>query len=342
MRLLQGLLLLSFALACTPAASASESTETALLLLHAAVEAPTHVSFVARVELVEIGMHGGSEASIFRVEHRAPDLFQRWYVAPRSLYGDSTISRGDDVYSIDTHDKRITVTQHEAYGLHFGWARNLGLLTQNYRAVSESDQTVAGRPVDVIRLVNRYSGATTMRLWIDEKTNLMLRREVYAPDGSVLLQMHFDSVRFTNDIPASAFELPHGYTVVKGPSRGQASDNPYTLIAHAGFKPRAPHYLPEGFVGVGADLADEKGVHILHLLYSDGLRTVSLFENAKGAAVDTSGFRTTDVTVGGITMAAIEQGATTMLAWSDAGLHYALVGDLSRDDLEKIAASISH
>jgi negative regulator of sigma E activity len=341
MRLSAGLLLLFLTLAPSAyGATASERTETALSLLHAAVDAPQHVSFVGQVELLEIGSHG-SEASIFRVEHRAPDLTRRWYLAPRNLYGDSTISRSDTVYAIDVEHKQIVVTQNEAFGIHFGWARNLGLLIQNYRPVSEPDQTVAGRPVDVIRLVNRYSGATTMRLWTDENTNLMLRREVYASDGSVVLQMHFDSVRFTNDIPVSTFATPKGYRIVNGPSRGAATNNPYTVIAKAGFTPRAPHYLPEGFVAVGADLADQKGVHILHLLYSDGLRTVSLFENAKGAAVDASGYRTQRLSVGHLSVQAVDQGATTLLAWSDGRLHYALVGDLGESELEKIAASIT-
>lgn len=333
------LLLLAIALPAH-AAAGTPPAQSAILRLHAAVVAPQHVSFVGQVQLLEIGSHG-SEASIFRVEHRAPDLTRRWYIAPRNLHGDSTVSRADTVYAIDVARHQIVVTQNEAFGIHFGWERNFGLLTQNYRPVSEPSQIVAGRPVEVVRLVNRYSGATTMRVWIDESTNLMLRREVYAADGSIMLQMHFDSVRFTNDLPPSTFALPTGYRLVTGPSRGAATDNPYAVISRSGFTPHAPHYLPEGFVAVGADLADEKGVHILHLLYSDGLRTVSLFENAKGAAVDTSGYRTERLRVGNLTVEAVDQGATTLLAWSDGHLHYALVGDLGGDELQKIAASIT-
>ncbi len=340
MRLLQGLLLLALSLATVAVAAPDrETSETGFSLLHAAVEAPRHVSFIGQVQLLELGAHG-SEASIFRVEHLAPNLFERRYLAPENLYGDSTIFSGNAVYSIDPKRKQIVVTPHEVYGLHFGWTHNFALLTRNYRPVKEPDEIVAGRPVDVIRLVNRYSGVTTLRIWIDEKTSLMLRRDVYASNGSVVLQMHFDKVRFTNAIPRSAFALPHGYTIVKGPSEEEASDNPAAVVARAGFASRAPHYLPEGFVAVGAELGDERGVRILHVLYSDGLRTVSLFENARGAAVNTTGYHAVKLSVGGREMDAVDEGATTMLAWSDDRLHYALVGDLGRTELEKIAASI--
>jgi negative regulator of sigma E activity len=319
----------------------SPPPETGMSLLHAAVDASRHVSFTGQVELLEIGAHG-AEASIFRVEHRSPDLTRRWYISPRNLYGDSIVSHGNDVYAIDVLHHRVVVTHNETFGIHYGWTHDVALLTKNYRPVMDHDETVAGHLVDVISLVNRYSGKTTMKLWIDEVTNLTLRREVYAPDGSVLLSMHFDNVKFTNSIPLSTFALPDGYTITAGPSRGAPSDDPSAVMTRSGFHPHGPHYLPEGFTAVAGDLADEHGVHILHLLYSDGLRTVSLFENANGAAVDMSGYHPVNIDVSGIPMQSVEQGATMLLAWSDSGIHYALVGDLGITELERIATSISH
>jgi negative regulator of sigma E activity len=332
-------LLLALAM-MAPGAAERESHETGMSLLHAAVDAPRHISFTAQVELLTIGAHGASQASIFRVDHLAPDLTRRWYVAPRSLYGDSTISRSDTIYSIDVRDRKVVVTQNDSFGVHYGWSRDVHLLVQNYRPVTDPDEVVAGRPVDVVALVNRYTGATTARIWIDEKTNLMLRRELYASDGSVIFQMHFDSVNYTNAIAPSTFSIPTDYASTVGPSRGVPSE-PQRVMAEAGFSAKAPRYLPEGFAAVGADLANENGVRIVHLLYSDGIRTVSLFENARGAAVDMTGYRPVTVQAGGLSMESVDEGATTLLAWSDDGLHYALVGDLSSDELQRIATSIS-
>jgi negative regulator of sigma E activity len=332
------LLLAALPLAALGASAPHELT--ALALLHAAADAPNRVSFVAQVELLTIGSHG-SQASIFRVEHRSPNLTRRWYVSPPNLYGDWTISRGNSTYSVDVKRRRVVVTRNESFGVHPGWRRNLALLTRNYTPILGPDATVSGRVVRTIALVNRYTGATTMRLWIDRQTNLMLERQVYSSDGSVVEQMHFDDVRFTGDIPLSVFGVPSSYAIASGPSRGAPSDDPASIMARCGFAARAPRYLPEGFTPIAADLAKENGIETLHLLYSDGLRTVSLFENARGAAVDMAGYHETPFRVGTVRGQSVDEGPTTLLAWSRGALHFALVGDLSRTDLEKIAASVS-
>ncbi len=333
--------LLALAL-CAPAATAAATSAdpSALSLLRAATQAPLHLSFTGQVELLTIGSHG-SQVAVFRVDHRSPDLTRRWYLAPSGVYGDSTISRGDTTYAVDIRRRRVVVTHNESFGVHVGWRRNLDLLRRNYVPVMGPMDQIAGRPVRTISLVNRYNGATTMRLWIDAATNLMLQRQQYAADGSLVTQMRFDTIRYTQEIPLSLFTPPASYATTPGPSRGVPSDNPSRVMAHCGFAAKAPRYLPEGFTPVAADLADENGVRTLHLLYSDGLRTVSLFENARGAAVDMSGYHPSAFTAGALRGQAVDQGPTTLLAWSQGRLRFALVGDLNRNELEKIAASIA-
>ncbi|MDQ2663746.1 MAG: DUF4367 domain-containing protein, partial [Candidatus Eremiobacteraeota bacterium] len=70
-------------------------------------------------------------------------------------------------------------------------------------------------------------------------------------------------------------------------------------------------------------------------------RTVSLFENAKGAAVDLSHFHPHDVSFESHNGQVVEDGPTTLLAWAESGLHFALVGELSPNELMKIAASVA-
>ncbi|MHB8433962.1 MAG: sigma-E factor regulatory protein RseB domain-containing protein [Candidatus Tyrphobacter sp.] len=339
---LRRVLTLLFVLAAGAHVSAApaQTDRTAFALLHAAAEAPLHVSFVAQVELLTIGSHG-SDASIFRVEHRAPNLTRRWYLAPSNVYGDWTVSRGDSTYAVDVKHHRVVVTRHDAFGVHFGWRHNLALLTRNYAPILGPDAQIAGRRVRTISLVNRYTGATTMRLWVDAATGLMLQRQVYATDGSLVVQMHFAELRITNDIPISTFSLPANYAQTIGPSRSLPSNNPARAMAESGFAARAPRFLPEGFTPVAADVGDEKGIRTLHILYSDGLRTISLFENARGAAVDMSGYHPVALTVGPLHVESVDRGPTTLFAWSQGNLHYALVGDLNREDLEKIALSLA-
>ena len=76
------------------------------------------------------------------------------------------------------------------------------------------------------------------------------------------------------------------------------------------------------------------------VLYSDGIRSVSLFENAKASTLDVTGLQTQWTSVGGRRAEYAEEGATALLAWNDANLHYALVGELGMDELRSIAAQI--
>jgi outer membrane lipoprotein-sorting protein len=321
-------------------AASAPLPDSAYALLQAAADAPRHVSFVGQVELMTIGSHG-AQASVFRVDHRAPNLTRRWYVSPPNVYGDWTVAKNDAEYAVDVKRHRIVVTDNDGFGVHYGWHRDLALLRRNYRAATGRDVVIAGRAAHTVILINRYTGQTTMRLWVDAQTGLMLQRQVFSSLGSMVMQMHFDDVRFTNAIPLSTFALPASYPVVAGPSRGDPSTDPSAVMARAGFAARGPRFLPEGFTAVAADLGDENGVRTLHLLYSDGIRTFSLFENARGAAVNMAGYTPVPFTLGSLRGESVDEGPTTLLAWSRGHLHFALVGELNRDELEQIAASIA-
>jgi negative regulator of sigma E activity len=112
-------------------------------------------------------------------------------------------------------------------------------------------------------------------------------------------------------------------------------------VSTAGFQALGPKYLPEGFLPIAGDVSDIKGVRTLHLLYSDGLRTVSIFENARGAAVDLSKYTVHQTAVRSHNAQYVLEGPTTLLAWAQGNLHFALVGELSRDDLVRIASSVA-
>jgi len=137
------------------------------------------------------------------------------------------------------------------------------------------------------------------------------------------------------------FEVPKGLRRVDGPARSLPSNDLKHVIATAGFRAMGPKYLPEGFTPIEGDVIEIKGVRTLHLLYSDGIRTVSLFQNQHAAAVDFSHFRVNDTKIADHDGEYVEEGATTLVAWSDTDLHYTLVGELSLRELEKIGASVA-
>ena len=308
-------------------------------LLREAMSAPQQSSYVGEVQTLRFGAQK-SDAAIYRIEHKAPDLTRRWYLAPQDLYGDSVISRGETSYSIDVKRGHVIVTQDDAIDDQVAEDDNFALLNANYQAIYGPDEVMNGRPVKVVVLNNKHTGQTTMRVKIDAETKLVLEREQFASNGSLVAQTKFEQLRYTNDIPVAVFDVPSNMPRIKGPSRGIPSNNLAKLIQTAGFSARGPKYLPEGFTPIEGDVADVKGIRTLHLLYSDGIRTVSLFQNATGAAVDMSHYRVSDARVENKDAKYVQQGPTTLLAWSETGLHFALVGELDLAELQKIAASI--
>lgn len=311
-------------------------------LLRQSIEAPRHLSYAGQMETVLFGT-SKAEATIYRIEHRAPDLTRRWYVAPQSLYGDWSISRGAQSYNVDVKTHRVIVSKNGLIDDQVAVNDNFALLANNYRTLLGPKETIAGRSAQVLVLLNKYTGAVTMRLWLDTQTHLVLERESYARNGSVTHQIRFDQIRYTNDLPGVIFSEPKlaGFQLTKGLDHEAPSNDFETVLRTAGFHARGPKYLPHGFYPIGADVSDIKNTRTLHVLYSDGLRTLSLFENARGAAVDLTHYKIRDAKVADHDAQYVEDGPTRLLTWTEeSGLHYALVGELSQKELVRIAASV--
>lgn len=312
----------------------------AMGILQQSIAAPRHFSYVGQMQDVRFG-RSRAEATIFRVEHRAPNLTRRWYVAPQALYGDSVITRGSVSYKLDIKHDRVVISKNDSANDQVTLNDNFSLLTSNYRAILGASETIAGRHAFAILLMSKYTGQVAMRIWVDAQSKLVLQKETYASDGSVTHQTRFEHIRYTNDIPIAMFAAPKsGFQQVRGLNHGVASSDFESILRAAGFKARGPKYLPNGFIPAAGDVTEIKGIRTLHLLYSDGVRTLSLFENAKGAAVDLSRYKATNVHFEDHDGQYVEEGPTTLLAWEEAGLHFAIVSDISRQEVLKIAASV--
>jgi negative regulator of sigma E activity len=330
------------ALIATTGASSGPPVETAtdaMAVLRAAMDAPSRLSYEAQVSVLHFGSQK-SVAAIFRVEHRAPNLTRRWYLAPQGLYGDSIISRGDTTFSIDVKRERVVVAHDDAVDDQVAEDDNFGILQANYRASFAPGETLDGRPARVILLTNKYTGQTTMRVHVDARTGLVLEKETYAANGSLLGEMRIEKLRYTDAIPTQVFEIPKDYPRVNGPARSLPSSDLSRIIASAGFKALNPKYLPDGFTPVEGDLISIKGVRTLHLLYSDGIRTVSLFESEQGASVDMSRYHVSELKTEDVEAQYVEEGPTTLFTWSKNGLHFTMVGEISLGELERIAKSV--
>lgn len=309
-------------------------------LLVAAVAAPKHVSFVGQMISVRSGQTRAF-AVLLKIEHRAPEQTRRTYLTPHSLYGQFVISRGAMSWDFDPQRKRVVISENKAAVDPVAVVDDIALVDSNYRAVRTASGSVANRKVDVVDLVSRYTGERVMRLWIDAQTHVVLGKEAYHNDGSPSWSTRYEDIRFTEDIPASIFAstVPSGFATVHGRSYPEPRALP-SAVPDAGFKPVTPKYLPDGFTLTGADVSQIKGIRNLHLIYSDGIRTLSLFENATDRAIDFGGLRPQTLTFEDHQAQYVRDGPTLLFAWREQGLAFALVGDLDLKELVQIATSV--
>jgi len=150
-----------------------------------------------------------------------------------------------------------------------------------YRIESLPDTHILGRAARVIAVNPKDQFRFGYRLWLDEKTAMPLKTQLCDSRGQVIEQILFARLEMPESIPDSDL-APAVHTegmrwVRQGPAQDVAHDN--ALAALEAFR---ASQLPPGFrlTVSGAQTLGEATVPASHLVYSDGLATVSVFVEA--------------------------------------------------------------
>ncbi|WP_344283331.1 sigma-E factor regulatory protein RseB domain-containing protein, partial [Actinomadura napierensis] len=168
-------------------------------------------------------------------------------------------------------------------------AGTLALLTRNYSVVRGSDATILGRRASVVE-ARRQDGTPAGRFWLDAETGLLLHRELIDATGRPVITSGFTEISFT---------APDTATPRRGRSRGSAVDSPADTPTSANAAPNsaATALLEEPLDARALDGLKRRGWPVpkrlpghltlydarreaggaVHLSYSDGLASVSVF-----------------------------------------------------------------
>jgi hypothetical protein len=199
-------------------------------------------------------------------------------------------------------------------------ARNLPAPGSHWDLSTAAGRTVAGRPTTVV-VATRSDGTPAQRLFVDDDTGLLLGREVLGPNGRVERAVLFDAIAVgiagTVDTPRVGTaqaprlsSLPSGY-------RAPSSTAGYELVT------RSRH--PDGVL----------------LFYSDGLFTVSVFEQQgelNWSALPNGG---TTGDVAGTRSRAYREPSGNVLVWERDGLVYTCVSDAPSDVFTKVVDGLA-
>jgi negative regulator of sigma E activity len=209
----------------------------------------------------------------------------------------------------------------------------LALLTRNYEAEVEGRDSVAGRPVDVV-VVRRSGSSPLARLWLDTATRLVLRREDYDSDGRTLRASAFVRIELAQPGPSEI----RGADPVPGPAGRLLSEADLATMRGDGWQ--APVTLPHGLELLVARFSGEGDEQVLHLTYSDGVSSVSLFEQRGLLDRDSlDGWRQTEV---GDAKVYEKQTYPRRMVWSGEGTVFTLVAECQQPTLEGVVAAFPH
>jgi sigma-E factor negative regulatory protein RseB len=154
-----------------------------------------------------------------------------------------------------------------------------------YRIESLPATRVLGRAARVIAVNPKDQFRFGYRLWLDEKTAMPLKTQLCDSRGQVIEQILFARLEMPESIPDSDL-APAVHTegmrwVRQGPA--QDAGNGQALAALSAFR---ASQLPPGFrlTVTGAQTLGEATVPASHLVYSDGLATVSVFVEVGAAS----------------------------------------------------------
>ncbi|HEY1428281.1 MAG TPA: hypothetical protein VGF18_01830, partial [Candidatus Tumulicola sp.] len=139
---------LAAAAATLSISSASPVRDPIDTLVSQASTAPGALSYSGVVQSVVFG-DGDGQAVVYRIEHRAPDMTARVYLAPEKLKGDMVIVRGTHGYFVDVKRHRVVETVNDAVLDPVDSADDYALIRLNYRTAARSDESFDGRHVKV-------------------------------------------------------------------------------------------------------------------------------------------------------------------------------------------------
>jgi len=310
-------------------------------LLAKAVTADDHVSYTGTITTVVYG-HDRADSTVVRIEHKAPHSWRIWYVAPADAYGRMIVSNESQTYQYEAKAAKVYRNDWVESAPAIAEGLNVAQVEKNYTIGFGARSAVVGRPVRTISLVSKHTGAVGERLWIDEKTDLPLQREKYHADGTIGSKTSFDNLKMVKDLPPGLFSLavPPGMTLEPGAAYGKSTKDINSLFSDLKFKFVNPKYLPYGFTLDKGSADKHEGVETVQLIYTDGIQTFSLFENATGQLPSFEQGSPKQIEVGDKAGEAAYVGGNALISWNDGGLNLTMVGDLTPKELADIGASI--
>ncbi len=208
-----------------------------------------------------------------------------------------------------------------------------------YRLEALPDVRILGRNAHVISVSPKDQFRFGYRLWLDEKTAMPLKTQLCDSHGEILEQILFARLDMPENIAdselAPAVKSEGMHWVRQGPAQDESSS-----AGSAGFR---ASQLPPGFklTVEGAQTIGGASAPASHLVYSDGLATVSVFIEAPSPSDGTANDAAATDTPGGPPIQGLSRvGSGYAFSTVVQGHQVTAVGEVPAQTVEFIAHSV--
>ena len=202
--------------------------------------------------------------------------------------------------------------------------RLLGLLDEHYDLSVAADDTCTGRIAHVVEA--QRDDHVVGRFWLDADSGLMLRREVYDDAGRLVRSSVFAAL-----------------TVSPVVAKDDAVDAAPRAVDAERFRREGWHVpttLPGGLDLFDAKVREHDGKDVLHLSYSDGLSTLSLFaQRGRLGTKPMHGFAKQHV---GRSDVWVRSSTPQRVVWGGDGRVFTLLSDAPPESVRAVVQALPH
>jgi sigma-E factor negative regulatory protein RseB len=207
--------------------------------------------------------------------------------------------------------------------------RLLDLLAKHYDLSVAADASCTGRPAHVVEARRTGQADVAGRFWIDAATSLVLRRETFDASGRLVRSSAFATLTVgptSSDVAA----------VTTGGDRLSAND--LDAMRRDGWQ--IPAALAGDLELYDARLHTHDGQRVLHLSYSDGLSTLSLFaQRGRLGAARMAGYTRQKL---GRSAVWIRSAMPERVVWAGGGRVFTLLSDAPTDTVRAAVTVLPH
>jgi sigma-E factor negative regulatory protein RseB len=161
---------------------------------------------------------------------------------------------------------------------------NIKQLDHFYTLQRLDDDRIANHPTLVLALLPKDQYRYGYRYWVDKNTGMLLRCDLLAVDNTVVEQMMFTSLKYLKSSPADSFSGLLESAPYEQYKQQLLNEREVNVLPSAQLK-WVVNLLPKGFMLTQSTMRhsqpssanSNQEEDLLHLVYSDGLASVSIF-----------------------------------------------------------------